>query len=103
MTKRSRRNFDADFRREAANLVIEQNYKVQDAADAMNVSKTSIENWVRQLRKEQAGETPKASPITPEQQRIRELEKQLRRLEEEKEILKKATALLMSDALNSSR
>lgn len=103
MTKRNRQNYDADFRRDAANLVIEQGYKVQDAADAVNVSKTSIENWVRQLRKELLGETPKGSPITPEQQRIRELEKQVRRLEEEKTILKKATALLMSDSLSNSR
>ncbi|WP_208487746.1 hypothetical protein, partial [Escherichia coli] len=32
-----------------------------------------------------------ATPITPEQQRIRELEKQVRRLEEQNTILKKAT------------
>ncbi|ETE38763.1 transposase ISPsy12, partial [Escherichia coli LAU-EC9] len=42
-------------------------------------------------------------PITPEQQRIRELEKQVRRLEEQNTILKKATALLMSDSLNGLR
>ncbi|MCW9813362.1 transposase, partial [Escherichia coli] len=32
-----------------------------------------------------------ATPITPDQQRIRELEKQVRRLEEQNTILKKAT------------
>ncbi|WP_425431171.1 transposase, partial [Escherichia coli] len=35
--------------------------------------------------------TPSATPITPDQQRIRELEKQVRRLEEQNTILKKAT------------
>ncbi|WP_024166310.1 hypothetical protein, partial [Escherichia coli] len=34
---------------------------------------------------------PSATPITPDQQRIRELEKQVRRLEEHNTILKKAT------------
>lgn len=47
--------------------------------------------------------TPFASPLTSEQQRIRELEKQVRRLEEQNTILKKATALLMSDSLNGLR
>lgn len=47
--------------------------------------------------------TPSASPLTSEQQRIRELEKQVRRLEEQNTILKKATALLMSDSLNGLR
>ena len=45
----------------------------------------------------------KASPITPEQIEIRERRKKLQRIEMENEILKKATALLMSDSLNSSR
>ncbi|MFT5675797.1 MAG: transposase [Paraglaciecola sp.] len=42
-------------------------------------------------------------PMTPEQLEIRELKKRIERIELEKEILKKATALLMSDSLNSSR
>ena len=40
--------------------------------------------------------------MTPEQLKIRELEKKIERIELEKEILKKATALLMSDSLNNS-
>ena len=41
--------------------------------------------------------------MTPEQQEIRELKKQIERLELEKEILKKASALLMSDSMKYSR
>lgn len=51
-------------------------------------------------RGERSGKTPKASPITLEQIEIRELKKKLVRLEEHNEILKKATALLMSDSEN---
>lgn len=69
----------------------------------MNVGSTTLENWVRQLRRERQGITHSATPITAEQQRIRELEKQVRRLEEQNTILKKATSLLMSDSLNGSR
>ena len=61
-----------------------------------------MDKWVRQLRKERQGKQPKASPMTPEQIEIRELKKQLARLQEHNEILKKATALLMSDSLNNS-
>ncbi|MNZ51119.1 hypothetical protein D3C78_689250 [compost metagenome] len=63
----------------------------------------SVNAWVRQLRAERAGQSHPASPITPDQQRIRELKKRLRRMEEENLILKKATAFLMSDSLNSAR
>ncbi|AEH33036.1 Transposase [Vibrio anguillarum 775] len=73
-----------------------------EAAQAMNVGKSTMDKWVRQLREERQGKTPKASPMTPEQIEIRELKKKLARLEEHNEILKKATALLMSDSLNNS-
>lgn len=98
-----KRNFSAEFKRESAQLVVDQNYTVADAASAMDVGLSTMTRWVKQLRDERQGKTPKASPITPEQIEIRELRKKLQRIEMENEILKKATALLMSDSLNSSR
>ena len=100
---KKRRTYSPEFKLEAAQLVLDQGYTVRAACDAVGVGKSTMEYWVRQLRQERQGETPKASAITPEQRRIQELEKQLRRVEEEKEILKKATALLMSDSLNNLR
>lgn len=104
MTKRTRRTFSAEFKLEAAQLVLDQNYTVVEAAKAMGVGKSTMDKWVRQLKQERKGMTPQASPMTPEQIEIRELKKKLARLEEHNEILKKATtALLMSDSLNNSR
>lgn len=62
-----------------------------DAASAMDVGLSTMTRWVKQLRDERQGKTPKASPITPEQIEIRELRKKLQRIEMENEILKKAT------------
>lgn len=103
MSKRTRPTFSPEFRLESAQLVVDQNYSIKDAADAMGVGKSTMDKWVRQLRAERDGKSPAATPMTPEQLKIRELEKKIRRIEEEKEILKKATALLMSDSLNNSR
>lgn len=68
----------------------------------MSVGKSTMDKWVRQLKEERQGKAPKASPMTPEQIEIWELKKRQARLEEHNEILKKATALLMSDSLNNS-
>lgn len=103
MKTRPKRNYSSEFRLEAAQLVVDQNYTVREAADAMSVGYSTMDKWVRQLRQERNGETPKVTPMTPDQLRIRELEKRIRAIEMEKDILKKATALLMSDSLNSSR
>ncbi|WP_449266941.1 transposase, partial [Escherichia coli] len=86
-----KRNFSAGFKRESAQLVVDQNYTVADAAKAMDIGLSTMTIWVKQLRDERQGKTPKASPITPEQIEIRELRKKLQRIEMENEILKKAT------------
>lgn len=98
-----RRNFSSEYKRESAQLVVDQNYTVSDAAKAMDVGFSTMTKWVKQLREERQGKTPKASPITPEKIEISELRKKIQRIKMENEILKKATALLMSDSLNSSR
>ena len=84
-----KRNFSAEFKRESAQLVVDQKYTVADAAKAMDVGLSTMTRWVKQLRDERQGKTPKASPITPEQIEIRKLRKKLQRIEMENEILKK--------------
>jgi transposase len=56
---------------------------------------------VSQLKEEAQGIAPKGSAISPEQQKIQELETKIKRIGRENEILKKATALLMSDSIKS--
>ncbi|EIQ75955.1 transposase family protein, partial [Shigella flexneri 1235-66] len=70
-----KRNFSAEFKRESAQLVVDQKYTVADAAKAMDVGLSTMTRWVKQLRDERQGKTLKASPITPEQIEIRELRK----------------------------
>ncbi|ECC6359352.1 transposase [Escherichia coli] len=91
MNKKTKRTFTPEFRLECAQLIVDKGYSYRQASEAMNVGSTTLESWVRQLRRERQGITPSATPITPDQQRIRELEKQVRRLEEQNTILKKAT------------
>lgn len=103
MSNRTRPAFSPEFRQEAAQLVTKQGYSVREAAKSMGVGTSTMDKWVRQLKATGDGKSAKGAPVTPEQQRIRELEKKLKRVETENEILKKATALLMSDSLSGLR
>ncbi|EFA4139227.1 transposase, partial [Escherichia coli] len=47
-----KRNFSAEFKRESAQLVVDQNYTVADAASAMDVGLSTMTRWVKQLRDE---------------------------------------------------
>ncbi len=97
MSKKTRPTFSPEFRLESAQLVLDQQYSIREAAQAVGVGHSTMEKWVRQERQ---GVTPTQTAMTADQQRIKELEKKLRRVEEHNLILKKATALLMSDSLN---
>ena len=100
---RLRRSFNTDFKREAANLVLKEGYSVGEASRSLDIGETALRRWIDQLEGERLGVTPKAKAFTDEQRRIQKLEAQVRRLEQEKSILKKATALLMSDEMNRTR
>lgn len=103
MAKISRPTFKPEFRLEVAQLVLDQDYTIKEAAETMNVGKSTVDNWVRQLKRERSGGSSQGAPITPDQRKIQELENKIKKIEMEKEILKKATALLMSDSMKNSR
>ena len=102
MTKQ-RRSFTAEFKLEAACLVLDQGYSILEASRSLEVGETVLRRWVQQLQSERNGTTPASKALTPEQQKIQELEARINRLEREKAILKKATALLMADELERIR
>lgn len=100
---KKRRSFTTEFKLEAAQLVTEQGYSIPQASSSLGVGQSAMRRWVKQLKQEHSGITPKSKALTPEQQRIKELEARIDRLEREKTILKKATALLMSEQMQHTR
>lgn len=95
--KRGRRTFTAEFKADAVSLVQQQGYTVAQACQALAIGETALRRWVAQVETEKVGLTPLGKAITPEQQRIQTLEAQVKRLEMEKAILKKAATLLAED------
>lgn len=83
--------------------MVHQGYSVSEACRSLGIGETALRRWISQLEQERRGVTPRSKALTAEQQRIQELEARISRLEREKAILKKATALLMSDELDHTR
>ena len=71
--------------------MLDQGDSITEASQSLDVGETSLRRWVEQLQQERDGRTPKSKALTPDQQRIQELEARVKRLEDEKRILKKAT------------
>ena len=91
MTKR-RRSYSKEFKREAVSLVVDQGYSKAEAGRSLDVRPELIRRWVGEFEDQGGGAFPGKGKLTRDQQRIRELETENRRLKMEKEILKKASA-----------
>ncbi len=85
---RLRRSFTAEFKLEAASLVLGQGYSVPEASRSLDVGEIVLRRWVRRLQSERCGTTPISKALTPEQQKIQEPEARINRLERENDILK---------------
>ena len=97
------RQLSSELERECAELVLNYGYAHKDAAKTMNVSILSIQRWVTQYRKARQGITPKSSAMTPEQKRIQALEKQVKQLQSDNQLLKKASAFFAMEMTNGNK
>jgi transposase len=93
---RTRRDFTDEFKREAVSLVVDHGYSLAEAGRSLGIGGNLIGRWRRQLEAD-AGGFPGKGKLTADQQRIRELESENRRLRMEKDILKKATAFFVQE------
>jgi len=101
MTRKEKVTFTTEQKLEYAQLMIDEHYTNQQIMDISGASKSAVSRWRQQYKQELDGVTPEGkSALTPEQQRIQELEKQLKRAQRDNEILKKATAFFVRDNHN---
>ena len=82
MTRKSPRTFTEEFKEEAVKLVTEHGYTQKDAAESLGINSKNLNRWIQEKVK------VKKEPITDQQKEIHTLQKQIRKLELEKEILK---------------
>ncbi|AKJ27966.1 transposase [Caldimonas brevitalea] len=92
MSKTTRRTFDAAFKLQVVKMIREQGLSVGQVCRDMSLVDSAVRRWVAQYDEEQAGGSGIGRPLTPEQQRIRQLEAELRQAKSDNELLKKVSA-----------
>ena len=92
MKQKKKRVFDASFKLEVARMVQEQGLSVAQVCQSTGVGRTAVRRWVAQLQAEQPGQPGIGKSLTADQQRIRQLEQELKQLKSDNELLKKASA-----------
>ena len=89
----TRRHFTHEFKLEVAKKIVQQQHSITQLCHELNLGETTVRRWVAQYKAELNGQPGIGLPLTPDQQRIRQLEAELRIAKEDNEILKKASAL----------
>jgi transposase len=98
----SRQRFTRQFKDDAVRMVLENGYSCEETGRRLGVHGNNINRWVRQHRARNAA--PADTGLTREQleTELKRLRKENKRLEMEREILKKATAFFAKESSGAS-
>ena len=87
-SKKSKRTYNEEFKREATALVTEQGYSKAEAGRSLEIAPNMIGRWIRELQEQGSGKTLQPD----EREELKQLRRENRELRMEREILKKASA-----------
>ena len=93
----ARKKYSKEFKLDAVSLVLEQQYTRSEAARSLGINPNMLGRWIQQFESEEGQSFRGNGKLSPEQEQIRELKNQVKRLELEKEILKKATVFFAAE------
>ena len=93
MGRERRRQYSADFKAEAVRMVIEDGRKPKDVAGRLEISQSMLTRWCQeQEQRDRVG-----AGARQDDAEVRRLRRRVRQLEQEREILKKATAFFAKE------
>ena len=95
----TRRQFSREFKLEAVRLVKERGVSVSQAARDLDVHENVLRKWVREAAQDPQEAFPGKGVMKPEQAEIERLKKEVAKLKQERDILKKAAAYFAKESL----
>jgi len=93
----ARKKYSKEFKLDAVSLVKEQGYNRSEAARSLGINSTMLGRWVKESASDDGQAFRGNGQLTPEQKEIRALKAQVKRLQMEKDILKKATVFFAAE------
>src|SRR5262245_46884331 len=97
MSRRKRRAFTAEFKAEAVRLTQVGGRSIAQVAKELDLTETALREWVRRAQVD-AGAGPAGALATAEREELVRLRREVKRLEMEREILKKAAVFFAKES-----
>jgi transposase len=91
--KRTYRTFDKDFKTNAVKLVLEGSRSMTKIANEIGISPNTLTNWKKEFLKDKENSFPGKGYQKPDDAELTKLRRQLARVTQERDILKKAIAV----------
>jgi transposase len=95
----SAKRYTEEFKIEATKQVTERNYKLSEVASRLGVSEPTLRNWVKKY----GSSSSQHHTINDQQEELRKLKAELRRVTEERDILKEAAAFFAAESRKDTR
>jgi len=93
-----RKKYSKEYKLDAVSLVLEQNYSRAAAARSLEINENMLGRWVIEYQQDDDGQAFRGNgKLTPEQEEIKQLKSQVKQLQMEKDILKKATVFFAKE------
>jgi len=89
---RVRKAYAPEFKLQAVTMITDQKLSVAEVARRLGVGEGLLHAWKKVVAKKGGGAFPGSGHLTPQEEEIRKLRAEVKRLEAERDILKKATA-----------
>lgn len=88
-----RRRFKREFKLEAVRMVVEGGHRVAEIARDLDLRPEMLRRWQREMEEDQQQAFPGQGHLKPDEEEMRRLRRELDRVREERDILKKALAI----------
>ena len=96
-TERKRKTYDRQFKIDAVNFVVSGGRTVDEAARELGISANTLHRWKKVLTTQGSEAFPGKGKLSPQEEELRRLRRELAQAKEDSEILKKALAFFSKD------
>ncbi len=93
----TRKKYSKEFKLDAVSLVTDQGYTRTEAGRSLEINANMLGRWVKELQADDGQAFRGNGKLRPELEEIKKLRFQVRRLQMERDVLKKATVFFAAE------